>query len=407
MHASCYFDVERSRLGMERLQRVVNPSRPLERAHQLWGEGMYETITGNFAGAIARHEAALVAAESIGGAAHKLVGLILYSAPLILAGRLAEAVAVGEEGLRFGRECQLHTWDACFVMILAWCRHEQGDQAEAGRLLDKAIEVAEDGTYRYFRWLLQGGRKMLAEALRRGIRSETVARIVRQFRYTSPDPLLESWPWPVKIRTLGTFAVEVDGQPLRFGRKTPKRLLSLLQCLIAMGGREVAEHKLADALWPAADGDDAYRRLTLSLHRLRQLLGDAESIRMTGGKVSLNPERVWVDALSLVQRPPTARRRHVLRGGCYAVSRRFSRRWGRRGMGPSRARAVAGRSMLRPSAGWLRARPLPNLKRICKQLPLKLVSHRAAAMAAASGAADQPAMRGGEDGIRESARRSR
>ena len=213
---------------------------------------------------------------------------------------MAEAVAVGEEGLRFGRECQLHTWDACFVMILAWCRHEQGDRAEAGRLLDKAIEVAEDGTYRYFRWLLQGGRKMLAEALRRGIRSETVARIVRQFRYTSPDPLLESWPWPVKIRTLGTFAVEVDGQPLRFGRKTPKRLLSLLQCLIAMGGREVAEHKLADALWPAADGDDAYRRLTLSLHRLRQLLGDAESIRMSGGKVSLNPERVWVDALSIV-----------------------------------------------------------------------------------------------------------
>jgi DNA-binding SARP family transcriptional activator len=140
---------------------------------------------------------------------------------------------------------------------------------------------------------------MLAEALRRGIRSDSVRSMVQRFRYASPDPLLENWPWPVKIRTLGAFAVEVDGQPLRYGRKTPKRLLSLLQCLIAMGGRDVAEHKLADALWPAADGDEAYRRLTLNLHRLRQLLGDSDSIRLSGGKASLNPERVWVDALCL------------------------------------------------------------------------------------------------------------
>jgi DNA-binding SARP family transcriptional activator len=125
--------------------------------------------------------------------------------------------------------------------------------------------------------------------------------MVRQFRYAAPDPMLEAWPWPVKIRTLGSFAVEAHGQPLRYGRKTPKRLLSLLQCLIAMGGRDVAEHKLADALWPAADGDEAYRRLTLTLHRLRHLLGDADAIRLTGGKVSLNPERVWVDALCLTQ----------------------------------------------------------------------------------------------------------
>ncbi len=299
MHAACYFDVDRARLALEALQRVVNPSRPLERAHQLWFEGMFQTISGNYTAAIVRHEGALVAAESIGGAAHKLVGLILYSAPLVLAGRVTEAVAVADEGLRFGRECKLHTWDACFVMIQAWCRLEQGDRAEADRLLDKAIEVGEDGTYRYFRWLLQGGRTMLAEALRRGIRSDTARKMVRHFRYASPDPLLENWPWPVKVRTLGTFAVEVDGEPLRFGRKTPKRLLSLLQCLIAMGGDDVAEHKLADALWPAADGDEAHRRLALTLHRLRQLLGDSEAIRMTGGKVSLNPERVWVDALSM------------------------------------------------------------------------------------------------------------
>jgi tetratricopeptide (TPR) repeat protein len=301
MHAAGYFDVERTRSAMDALQRVVNPLRPLERAHQQWGEGMYETVAGNFAAAIVHHEAALLAVESIGGAAHRLIGLILYCAPLVLAGRITEGLAAAEEGLRYARECKLHTWDACFVLIQAWCRHEQGEHEKADRLLDKAIEVGEDGTYRYFRWLLQGSRKMLGEALRRGIRTESVKGMVQRFRYAAPDPLLEAWPWPVKIRTLGTFAIEVNGQQLHYGRKTPKRLLSLLQCLIAMGGRDVAEHKLADALWPAADGDEAYRRLTLTLHRLRQLLGDADSIRLAGGKVSLNPERVWVDALCLLQ----------------------------------------------------------------------------------------------------------
>jgi tetratricopeptide (TPR) repeat protein len=300
LHGACYFDLARVRAAVGSLQRVVDRTRPLERAHQLWCQGMHETLAGHFPAAIARHEGALrLAEESIGGAAHKLVGLILYSVPLVLAGRVADALAVAEEGLRYARETKLHTWDASFVLIMAWCRQEQGDHVEAGRLLDKAIEVGEDGTYRYFRWLLQGCRKMLTEALRRGIRSDSVRAMVRRFRYVSPDPVLESWPWPVKIRTLGGFSVEVDGQPLRYGRKTPKRLLSLLQCVIALGGRDVAEHKLADALWPAADGDEAYRRLTLTLHRLRQLLGDADAIRVIGGKVSLNPERVWVDALCL------------------------------------------------------------------------------------------------------------
>lgn len=299
MHAACYFDIDRTRTSMEALQRVVNPARLLERAHQLWCEGMYETVMGNFAAGVEHHKAALVAAEAIGGAAHKLVDFVLQCAPLVLSGRVAEAAALAEEGLRFARECKVRTWDACFVLVLAWCRYEQGDQREADRLLEQAIDVGGDGTYRYFRWLLQGCRKMLSVALQRGIRTQSVLKIVRHFRYTAPDPLQENWPWPVKIRTLGKFEIEVGGQPLSFGRKTPKRLLSLLQCVIAMGGRDIAEHRITDALWPDADGDEAHRRLNLSLHRLRQLLGDAEAIRFGGGKLRLNPERVWVDALCM------------------------------------------------------------------------------------------------------------
>ena len=64
MHAACYFDIDRTRTSMEALQRVVNPARPLERAHQLWCEGMYEAVMGNFAAGVEHHKAALVAAEA-------------------------------------------------------------------------------------------------------------------------------------------------------------------------------------------------------------------------------------------------------------------------------------------------------------------------------------------------------
>ena len=299
LHAACYFDLERSKQAMQALQRVVNTSHPLERAHQLWCEGMYETAAGNFAKGVERLRAAQVFAESIGSPAHKLVGYVMQSGPLVLAGNLREAHVLAEDGLRFARERKVHTWDACFVLIQAWVKHEQGDHESARNLLERAIEIGEDGSHHYFRWLLQGCRKMLAVALRHHIRSESVAQMVRHFRYGSPDPMLETWPWPVKIRTLGNFEIEVDGKPLRFGRKTPKRLLSVLQYVIAMGGRDVAQHKITDALWPDADGDESYRRLVLSLHRLRQLLGDAEAITLSGGKVSLNAERVWVDALCM------------------------------------------------------------------------------------------------------------
>jgi len=39
--------------------------------------------------------------------------------------------------------------------------------------------------------------------------------------------------------------------------------------------------------------------LTLSLHRLRGLLDHPEAIRYSAGKVSLDSEHIWVDALCL------------------------------------------------------------------------------------------------------------
>ena len=53
-----------------------------------------------------------------------------------------------------------------------------------------------------------------------------------------PEALdMAAWPSPVKVRTLGSLAIEVDGAPVRFGRKTPTVPLALLKLLAASSGR--------------------------------------------------------------------------------------------------------------------------------------------------------------------------
>jgi DNA-binding SARP family transcriptional activator len=97
------------------------------------------------------------------------------------------------------------------------------------------------------------------------------------------------------IYTLGRFELVLDGAPVRFKGRAPMRALELLGALIAAGGRGVSVASLSDALWPDADGFDAYRAFTTTLHRLRRLLSCPEAVRLSAGRVTLDPQLCRVD----------------------------------------------------------------------------------------------------------------
>jgi DNA-binding SARP family transcriptional activator len=103
----------------------------------------------------------------------------------------------------------------------------------------------------------------------------------------------------IEVRTLGRFEIHVRGTPLRFARRAPQRTLQLLGVLIAHGGRSVSVGTVADLLWPDAEGFDAERAFTTTLHRLRRLLGVAEAVHLVAGQVWLAPEVCAVDAWRL------------------------------------------------------------------------------------------------------------
>lgn len=101
---------------------------------------------------------------------------------------------------------------------------------------------------------------------------------------------------PVRIHTLGRFTLAIDGRMVCAPGKSQKRPLALLKALICLGGREVALSRLGECIWPDADGDLCVRNLTVTLHRLRHLLGIRGVVLQQEGKLSLNDELCWVDA---------------------------------------------------------------------------------------------------------------
>lgn len=140
--------------------------------------------------------------------------------------------------------------------------------------------------------------RMCERALEAGIEVEHVRNIIRRRGLVPEKPPLhiENWPWAIKIYTLGRFDLLQDGKPVPSSRKSQQRPLLLLKALIALGGREIGEDRIADLLWPDAEGDMAHHSFEMTLHRLRKLLAYPEAISFREGRVTLDERYCWVDA---------------------------------------------------------------------------------------------------------------
>jgi len=176
---------------------------------------------------------------------------------------------------------------------------ERGDETTLVESLIKAMSLGRQQGYlnAYF-WRSEVMIKLCCEALKRDIEVEYVQDLIRKRQLILEEPPLdiENWPWPIKIFTLGRFVVLKNDRPIEFSVKAQKKPLAMLQALIACGVRDVPEAKIADILWPDADGDLAHRSFATTLHRLRKLIGTHDSLSLSNNRLSLNPGFCWVDA---------------------------------------------------------------------------------------------------------------
>jgi len=139
---------------------------------------------------------------------------------------------------------------------------------------------------------------LCARALEADIEVEFVKEIIRRRRLIPEDITMtpKGWPWPVKVFTLGRFAVVKDGQELIFSRKTQKKPLEMLKTMTLRGCFPMSETNMADILWPDADGDLALQSCATTLHRLRKLLGHHDAILLQNGLLMINSRICWIDA---------------------------------------------------------------------------------------------------------------
>jgi ATP/maltotriose-dependent transcriptional regulator MalT len=139
-------------------------------------------------------------------------------------------------------------------------------------------------------------RRFCVHALAADIDVDLIKQLIRKWRIAGEPPSIasESWPWPLKVYTLGRFSVLVDDVPVLSQGKVPSKIRELLQALIAFGSRDVAQATLAQALWADSEGDAADHALEVALHRLRRVIGK-EAIVVQSGRIGLDPQRCWVD----------------------------------------------------------------------------------------------------------------
>lgn len=300
LHAACFFDHERAARAFTLARRCVDRSNPLQVTYMHWGECAEASIAGDAPRALDRARAAKAIGDRIGSHAHEIIGSLFVATAAARCGLDEEARALIADTLAFGSRHRVSTWDPALRLVLAWSHWRRGERDAALDCLASALRDGTDGRCNYARWAFDATRDMLDVAIREGVEISEACRLVRRFRYPPRDPTMEAWPWPVRVFTLGRFHVDADGEPLRYSRKLPRKPLALLQCLIAHGGCGVADTVVMDDLWPDAEGDEAHRRLALTLHRLRALLKHPDAVTLSGGKLGLDRTLVWVDVLALL-----------------------------------------------------------------------------------------------------------
>jgi hypothetical protein len=213
-------------------------------------------------------------------------------------GALADALVHGEATVRAALEMgtPFAAWMAGLVYahVLFAC----GKDEDALRVLRSAMETGRAGGYVNSQlWIPSMVATLCVRALEAGIEVDYVRSLVirRRLARHAPSADVEGWPWPIRIVTSNPLSVLVEGRPLVWNGKLPKKSLALLESLVAKGPSGARDESLMDELWPDVEGDAARRALATAVFRLRRMLGHEDAVRRVDGTTRLDPAHCWVD----------------------------------------------------------------------------------------------------------------
>lgn len=221
---------------------------------------------------------------------------------LFLTGDLESARGRLDEALEISRAYETRQIEfGCHLVMAEFALHEDDDEQMIAALENAMSLGKKQSYYNSYFWRAKVMAKLCARALDADIEVAYVQRLIQK-RGLIPEKSsrsIKNWPWPVQVFTLGRFQLNVNGSPLAFSGKIPRKPLSLLKTLIALGGQDVSVPQIMDGLWPDLDGDAAQRAFKVCLHRLRKLLVHERAVILSEEKLAFNSTYCWVDILHL------------------------------------------------------------------------------------------------------------
>ncbi len=292
-------DVESAGNYLGKIKAVLNPKQRMDVWQYHYVSAYYFAVAGDLASAHEHATRATSLWDETGVPFVVAHGNACLAQIHILRNEFHEARVCIERARAAGRQLRSRNIEMQVRLLEAQMAHAQGDEQRMVRALRKGLIIGrETGLLGVIWWPPWAMATLCAKALELGIETEYVQELIRKRSFTPDTPPyhLENWPWPVKIYTLGRFSLLENGKPVRSQGKTQKKPLEMLKAVIALGGREVNEERIIDALWPDAEDDAARMLFKTTLYRLRQLMGNSNAIVVHEGRVTLDNRLCWVDA---------------------------------------------------------------------------------------------------------------
>jgi DNA-binding SARP family transcriptional activator len=295
-------DGELARTHLHETASVLDAGNPIDTTTYEFQRGLLMMLDGDWRSAAQLMRAAVASGRTSGWPLREHIALLGQTLALTRVGAFDEA----QSSLRavlvhpFYAVCRWHQYLA--ALIEAFLAEQQDDPPRCLGALGRAFAIGRECGYDFGPMPYCCGdmmSRLAALALAHDLDVPFVKQIVRRYALPAPAGAGEHWPWPIRIRTLGHFSVEREGEAAKSSRKESRKPLDLLKLLLALGGEAVPVARLCAALWPEAQGDAARNSFDNALHRLRKLLGGDHFVQLLAGGLSLDRATCWNDVAAL------------------------------------------------------------------------------------------------------------
>jgi LuxR family transcriptional regulator, maltose regulon positive regulatory protein len=183
-------------------------------------------------------------------------------------------------------------------LIEAYASIELGQTQTACDLLSVALSTQADTNFLVLTPIPRVLPTVFSFGLEHDIGTARINTWIKRLSILPEEATTEHWPWPVRIRCMGKFAIFIDDEPLQFKGRAPAKPMELLKLLVSAGRGGLPARAIADRLWPDIEGDAALVNVDTNVHRLRKLFKQ-DPLLVGEGRVAINTQHCWVDAWTL------------------------------------------------------------------------------------------------------------